>query len=292
MAKQYTNTGGSGAHSSLQRYVIDWRRKAKARFNSAGLKLSEQELELYLSGTVVECLECGSHYKKLATHLRNGHSLSKDDYCEKYGIPIGTSLDSKDLRELNSKYSKERWVAGRHDTEAFKAAAKANGKSMGGVMEGHCQRCNKVIQTVKALVSKNVAVCDECKPFVTKEVAKRTYKKCLAKTVKANCCNCQKEYEVPKHFMNTYKRKGQQYYCSTKCRGEGKRKKEWRVVTCKLCQKIFETGEEGKVYCTKECYYTARRQGFYNNKKEQTNDRTTRKTSPTMGSLQIQRERS
>ena len=260
MVKQYVNTGGSGGHSSLQRYVIDWRRKARTKKASEGFKFSEQELKLYLSGETVQCLECGQNYRKLATHLRASDCLDKEDYCEKYGIPIGTSFNAKDLRELNSKYSKERWEAGCMETEAFKLAAKANGKSMGGVAEGHCGKCNKLMQTTKSLLTGNRVLCDECKPLVRREISSRSYKKCLTKLVKVNCCHCQKEYEAKKKFIDGNKRIKQRNYCSPKCRGRATRKKEWKVKTCKCCQKVFETGHLNAIYCCKKCYFTARKQ--------------------------------
>lgn len=45
------------------------------------------ELDAYLGGPQIPCLECGRWYRALATHLPRTHGMSHNDYREKWGIP-------------------------------------------------------------------------------------------------------------------------------------------------------------------------------------------------------------
>lgn len=61
------------------------------------------EIDLYFSGDVVECLECHKMFKHLANHVMMKHRLTTDEYKLKYNIPLNYSLASKAYRDKQSK---------------------------------------------------------------------------------------------------------------------------------------------------------------------------------------------
>lgn len=57
-----------------------------------------EEVKSYLSGEFITCLLCGKEYRDIGKHLRL-HSMSVDEYKEKYKIPWSFSLASAITRE-------------------------------------------------------------------------------------------------------------------------------------------------------------------------------------------------
>lgn len=54
--------------------------------------LTDTELAEYFSSDLLTCLLCGKTYRRLARHLPTIHSISEDQYRERYGIAYGQSL--------------------------------------------------------------------------------------------------------------------------------------------------------------------------------------------------------
>ncbi|TPW52405.1 hypothetical protein FKD06_07830 [Serratia sp. SRS-8-S-2018] len=61
---------------------------------------SRAEAESYVSGDLVECLECGKKFEFLPVHIKRMHSLTADEYRERYNIPAGIPLAGKSYREM------------------------------------------------------------------------------------------------------------------------------------------------------------------------------------------------
>lgn len=53
-----------------------------------------EDVDSYIGGERIQCLLCGKQYKSLGRHLVTVHSLTAEDYKEKYGIPFGRGLTS------------------------------------------------------------------------------------------------------------------------------------------------------------------------------------------------------
>lgn len=56
-----------------------------------------EEVEGYLSGNLIQCLECGHHFRGLARHITKQHEITADEYKEVHGIPWGRGLTSASL---------------------------------------------------------------------------------------------------------------------------------------------------------------------------------------------------
>lgn len=71
---------------------------------------SYEEIEEYLKGDKIKCLECGASYKMLGNHLLAKHGISADDYRTQYGIPHSFALYGKGSLEKMSTQMKERLI--------------------------------------------------------------------------------------------------------------------------------------------------------------------------------------
>lgn len=60
---------------------------------------SRDEAIAYISGRLIECLECGKKLTLLAKHLRVSHYMTSDEYREKYNIPVSIPLAGAEYRE-------------------------------------------------------------------------------------------------------------------------------------------------------------------------------------------------
>lgn len=98
--------GGSGTHSSTKEFVTQNSgnlRKLDDCLSPNAFKTLE-EVELYLGGNTIVCLECGNDYKSLANHINRSHNgLSPIDYRAKYNIPYGRPLISRTEFERMSR---------------------------------------------------------------------------------------------------------------------------------------------------------------------------------------------
>lgn len=71
------------------------------------------ELDTYVGGPKIQCLECGRWFKSLATHLPRIHGMSHDDYREKWGIPRRYALSGTATRETLSRQIRDQIESGR-----------------------------------------------------------------------------------------------------------------------------------------------------------------------------------
>ena len=87
------------------------KRAARLRQVLPGFPRSEpfttiEEAKKYVSEDKVICLLCGQKKKAIGTHLIKLHSMSTEDYRQKYGIPYGIGLTgqpTKEKRSINAK---------------------------------------------------------------------------------------------------------------------------------------------------------------------------------------------
>lgn len=83
---------------------------SKKKMGGSDMFQSNEEVEVYLNGDRIECLECGKQYKSLGKHIVYAHSaLGITRYKHKHGIPQAYSLDVPALREMHSRQAKGLW---------------------------------------------------------------------------------------------------------------------------------------------------------------------------------------
>ena len=89
---------------------------------------SREEVDAYLAGDLIQCLECDRQFATLAHHLRRAHGLSSTDYRAAWGLPAGTPLAGLAYRESRSAIA-QRLVAagviGQHAATATEVAREA-----------------------------------------------------------------------------------------------------------------------------------------------------------------------
>lgn len=101
--------GGSGAAFSCQQFVINNPGNLRKLDKVTNPLKTLKDVDLYLGGDTIVCLECGRDFKALAAHLNNSHrGLSSADYKKKYNIPYGRGLICEDLRARKSRIMKAR----------------------------------------------------------------------------------------------------------------------------------------------------------------------------------------
>lgn len=74
---------------------------------------SIEELDAYVAGEKIQCLECGRWFRALATHLPRTHGMTHDDYRDKWGIPRRYPLAGTSTRETLSTQMREQIDSGR-----------------------------------------------------------------------------------------------------------------------------------------------------------------------------------
>lgn len=57
---------------------------------------SREEVEAYVSGVTIECLECGQAMRSLAKHLAVKHQMTSHDYRDKWAIPRNVGLSGSE----------------------------------------------------------------------------------------------------------------------------------------------------------------------------------------------------
>ncbi|KQQ40481.1 hypothetical protein ASF61_06935 [Duganella sp. Leaf126] len=60
---------------------------------------SRSEVDAYIAGDTIECLECGRRFEFLGAHLKRMHGIDADEYREQWGIPAMTPLAGAAYRE-------------------------------------------------------------------------------------------------------------------------------------------------------------------------------------------------
>lgn len=69
---------------------------------------TEAEIAEYLSGDLIECLECGHRFRMLTgKHLRLIHDMTPNDYRDRWELPRGTPLAGHATRKLRSEIIKQ-----------------------------------------------------------------------------------------------------------------------------------------------------------------------------------------
>lgn len=95
-------------------------RSPRAGFPKKGQFATMAEVDAYLSGNLIQCLECGHFFRSLARHLKQ-HGFDADQYREKFGIPWGRGLISSQLHTALSELAKAGDIVARvRDTERGK----------------------------------------------------------------------------------------------------------------------------------------------------------------------------
>lgn len=71
------------------------------------------EVAEYISGDLIQCLECERWYKQLTgKHLRS-HGLTPNEYRDKWGLPRGTPLMGQKSRKIRSNIMREMMDCGK-----------------------------------------------------------------------------------------------------------------------------------------------------------------------------------
>ncbi len=87
---------------------------------------SRADIENYFAGERVRCLLCGRDFRILDTHLRRVHSLTSDDFRERYGIPYLRGLCGSSFSEQRTEHGRTIWA----DNTERQAAALAKAKGV------------------------------------------------------------------------------------------------------------------------------------------------------------------
>jgi len=88
MAHKYF--GGSGEESSTREYAV--KNKNRRILKSPAFE-TRAEVDLYVGGGRITCLECGGDYIHLSSHIGQAHrALGNKDYRKKYNIPHDVPL--------------------------------------------------------------------------------------------------------------------------------------------------------------------------------------------------------
>jgi hypothetical protein len=74
---------------------------------------TEQEITDYFSGDKLTCLMCGHEHKTLTTHLKWCHSMTNQDYKERFGLPLSRGLYGVGTREIFANFARTRLTATR-----------------------------------------------------------------------------------------------------------------------------------------------------------------------------------
>lgn len=99
------NFGGSGARDSRKHY----RKPVKVESGKGAPIQTADELEQYLSGDFIECLICGSSFKRLGLHLIKKHGYDARKYKEGFNIPVTRSLSGEATKNLSSDAMLSQW---------------------------------------------------------------------------------------------------------------------------------------------------------------------------------------
>ncbi len=85
---------------------------------------TQKQIEQYLSGDKIQCLECGKWFKSLNSHINRLHSLTANEYRDKWGLPRQTALAGQSTREKLSNQMLSMREEGVIDNEHLACAAK------------------------------------------------------------------------------------------------------------------------------------------------------------------------
>ncbi len=90
------------------------------------VKFSSREEALnYISGDKIECLECGKMFALLEKHLRIAHTMTCNEYRDKYNIPVSIPLAGASYREKHRQKMNKLQQSGAIDYAHLSDASKA-----------------------------------------------------------------------------------------------------------------------------------------------------------------------
>lgn len=89
---------------------------------------TKSQVAAYISGDLIECLECGKFFKFLGNHLPRIHEIDGHEYRELWGIPAMTPLAGQAYREMHREKIKRMQANG---TVRYDHLPIANANSIG-----------------------------------------------------------------------------------------------------------------------------------------------------------------
>ncbi len=142
-----------------------------------------EEVKAYYSGDKIECLECGRMFRALGQHLKT-HSITPDEYKEKYGLPYTWGLVSQRTKVLMSEIMTHRLKdpdvkknavnnlsSNHHNKRGLCNAVKNQNRALikdctsksKRIVSTTCDRCGAEIKKqIRAIGSNRVKYCDAC----------------------------------------------------------------------------------------------------------------------------------
>ncbi len=63
---------------------------------------TQSDIDEYLAGEKIQCLECGKWFLSLGTHMSRIHGMTANDYRDKFGLPRSTPLAGQSTRQTLS----------------------------------------------------------------------------------------------------------------------------------------------------------------------------------------------
>lgn len=86
---------------------------------------SREEVDAYLAGDTIQCLECGRWFRSLGSHLARAHTMTGADYKSRWAIPAGCGLAGRALREAQAALVRHLTAEGRLTRDHLPAATAA-----------------------------------------------------------------------------------------------------------------------------------------------------------------------
>jgi hypothetical protein len=192
--------GSGGSHSTTTAFGVSRKHKHLKFFPVKGAFTSEQEVDEYLSGDTIQCLECGVEKKVLGKHLPC-HSLNVDSYKLKYGIPKGRALMTEECIKIRRQVANQINASLSHDDmlnkmekmrlapkkkydyssapEFIKQKAVARGKANAGkthkiaLTQADCPKCGSLCHVAVNVAKTGRFLCERCREKHYYEAQKR-----------------------------------------------------------------------------------------------------------------------
>lgn len=163
------NLGGSGYGASRQDWAAHKFQPKKLLEN--GAFVSKENLDMYLSGDFIMCLECGQDCRSLGHHLSRTHAMSSLEYKIKYNIPKGRSLRGESTRKLSAIGAAKQWenADGRRDKLRQHAKDKLGDGYLAPrlahfdkvIHDKICPTCKKVFHPINRFALKKYTYCSK-----------------------------------------------------------------------------------------------------------------------------------
>jgi predicted transcriptional regulator len=72
----------------------------------------------------IACLDCGKHFPMLKRHLMTDHTLTPEQYRQRWGLPFSYSLVAPNYAKIRSTLAKKYGLGGKAGAPAAKKAAR------------------------------------------------------------------------------------------------------------------------------------------------------------------------